>query len=428
MLCIYGSTPMTSTSKLLSSLQIGLENMQQQGTKFFDELTAALTDYKTKKIEKHQLVEALTTIIKRHTNITVVITLDPATLKNAWVEVSQFDAAHVMWPDFYQGIDQWQELMKRPVNGTTGFIDTVKGRVGGIFAECKNPMTITAGLMNMPADEIAAIILHEVGHVYTMFYYIGHITISNLVVTQATREALGTKDLNKRRKVLNQATQYLSIEDMVSVGDLEMSPMWDSESGIETLLLNAYRERHKSITGTDLYDVRSCEQLADQFAVKHGAGLPLAKALGKISGGGGGRGGRIFVQIMQILIEIGMTVVTYGIWFILGLIFNSIIPSVEKDYDDPKYRIRRIAQDMIDRIKRMPLTREDKAKLIGDYEKVMKIETSRQGSTYSLSFRVAHMISKRTRNVYNQQETQKLIEDLLFNPLYVSHAKLQNLG
>lgn len=428
MLCIHGSTPMPSTSKLLSSRNIGLENMQQQGTKFFDELTAVINSYKSKSIEKHKLIEALTNIIKDHTNINVIISFSPMMDVNAWIEVSQYDSAHFMWPEFYQEFKEWHDTMKRPINGTTGYIDTVKGRVGGIFAECKNPMTITAGLMKCPAEEIAAIILHEAGHAYTMFYYLGHIAISNLVVTQATREALGTKDLAKRRKILNQATEYLSINNMVSIGDLEMSPAWDSEAGIETLLLNAYRERHKSATGTDMYDIRSCEQLADQFAVKHGAGLALAKALTKMSGEGGGRAGWLFSQILKILIEMAFSVITYGIWFALSLVINITHPSIEKTYDDSKYRIRRIAQDMIDRIRRMNLTREEKAKLISDYEKIMKLEASQQDSTYTIAFRMAYMFSRRVKTTYRQQETQKLIEDLLFNPLYVSHAKLQNLG
>ena len=426
MLCIYGSTPMTSTSKLLSSLHVGLENMQQQGTKFFDELTQIFADYKSKVIEKHQLTELLVKSIKKHTNLSVTVSIDPSFSINAVAFGAQFDIANLMWPEFYQGLEQWQEYMKRPLNGTEGWIDTAKGRVGGVFAEYKHRLTITNGLLKINPDEIAAIVLHEVGHLYTMLYYIGHIALSNIIVTQAARDALNNKDVSIRRKIINQATKYLSVEDMVPIGDLEMSPIWNSQDGIETLILNAFRERHKSTTGTDLYDIRACEQLADQYAVRHGAGLALATALTKFEGSGGGNIGRLFNQILLNVIEIVMSILSFGIWFVLAVICNTISPYTE--YDDPKYRLRRVAQDMIDRIKRMPLTREDKAKLIADYEKVKKIEANRQGTTYSLAFRFAYMVSKNTRLTHKQQETQKLIEDLLFNPLYVSHAKLQNLG
>lgn len=323
--------------------------------------------------------------------------------------------------------------MKKPINGSEGYIDTVNGKVGDVFTKYINNLTITGQLISiLDPDEIAAIILHEVGHTYTFYYYLGHITISNLIITQAVRKALKVEDLNERKKIINQASDYLGIDkrEYVPEGTLSAAPDYNSELKIETLMLNAFRRRHKSATGTDVYDLRSCEQLADQFSVRHGAGYALGTALDKmVKSQGGGNYSRVNVWLCRILAGLSLLMLgmaTFGIVPLLILLANVGL-SREKSYDDPEYRIRLIQQNMIDRLKALTMTSAEKNKLIRQINELSEISKDHKEDS-AISRAIAYALSKARANEMNTEKMQKYLEDMVFNKLFVKHSQLQSLG
>ncbi len=420
---------MTTTTLIPHLTDFSLENMRQQPNTFFLELTGIIQKYKDKSLNDKNFCKSVDECVMAHKGIKVETEIHVG-MANAYVQTAMFDQAHVFWPQYYQNFEEFRKLMKRPIDGSNGWIDTVNGKVGGIFSEYVTPMVLMSGIMKYEAAEVAAIVLHELGHIYTFMYYTGHIMMSNLVIIGTVREALKIKEIDKRTKILKQATEYLKIEDMIPAGDLATSPAFENETATETILVNAYRERHKSATGNDLYDLMSCEQLADQFAVRHGAGKALTSALVKVSGMaqyGKSKTMVMIATIFKMIVEVLAIVGTYGFLGVISLICN--MGAVGGDiYDSDPYRIRLIKQTMIDRLRHYKASPEVMKAVIEDLDFVADIEKKIPKEHYGLVFRLTYVLSKKKRDSFAAREFQKSIEELLQNDLFVTTAKLQNMG
>lgn len=411
-----------------------LENMQQQKPDFFNELTVIIEKLKRNEYTDREACAKLNECIKKYTNLTMATRIDRSIpWVNAAVETAEFDQAHIFWEQWAQEYEEFTGRMKRPLNGSTGYIDTVNGKVNGIFAEYVNNMTLTGGLMNeLLPEEIAAIMLHEIGHTYTFCYYLGHVAISNLVITQAVRAALKVPDLAERGKIIKQASDYLSLGeyDFIEEGDIGVGPEFSNALKAETLMLNVYRIRHQSATGTDVYDIRSCEQLADQFAARHGAGYALAKATDKFGGRNGkgpiSRVGVWFSRVASTITIIMLGLASFGIIPLL-ILLGVIGMSHQKVYDDPEYRIRLIKQTMIDRLKTLTMTKDERDKLIRQIEQIHKVEKNNRDES-PVARAIAYALSKARTKEMNTEKMQKYLEDMVFSRLYVTHAKLDSLG
>lgn len=411
-----------------------LENMQQQKPDFFNELTVIIEKLKRKEYNDREAEAKLNECIKKYTNLTVASKIDRSMgFINAFVETAEFDQAHIFWEQWAQEYDEFTGRMKKPLNGSTGYIDSVNGKVGGIFAEYVNKMTLTGALINeLSPEQTAAVILHEIGHTYTFCYYLGHVAISNLVITQAVRSALKQKDLDKRTKIIKQAADYLNLNeyDFIDEGDVGVGPEYSHELKAETLMLNVYRIRHKSATGTDIYDIRSCEQLADQFAVRHGAGYALATATDKFEGRNGAgprsRVGVWFSRLTTTLSIILMGMISFGIIPLL-ILLGVVGMSHEKMYDDPSYRIRLIKQNMIDRLKTLTMDKDERASLLRQIDKIQQVERNNKDDS-PIVRSIAYALSKARTKEMNTEKMQKYLEDMVFSRLYVTHGKLDQLG
>lgn len=411
-----------------------LENMQQQKPDFFNDLILIFERSKRKDLNDREAELKVTECIKKYTGMTVPTTfarVDPWI--NAWIETAPMDQAHIFWDEFYQQYDEFTGMMKKPMNGAKGYIDTVNGRVDGIFADYINKLTLTGGaLRQLTPEQVAAVVLHEVGHAYTFIYYLGHVAISNLVITQAVRKALKVSDVTQRTKIIKQAGDYLDVNpyEYVAEGDVGLGPEFSNELKAETLMLNAYRNRHKSSTGTDIYDVRSCEQLADQFAVRHGAGYALAQALDKLEGrDGAGPRSRAGVWFSRLICAFGIIfagIATFGILPLLFLL-GTVGIAQTKEYDDTAYRIRLIKQNMIDRLKTLTMDPEERKSMIRQIEKAERLEKNNKEDN-AVSRGIAYALSKARGREMDTEKMQKYLEDMVFSRLYVSHAKLELLG
>lgn len=411
-----------------------LENMAQQKPDFFNELTSIFEKLKRKDYNDREAEAKINECIKKYTNLTMATRIArELPFVNAAVETAEFDQAHIFWEQWVQEYVEFTGRMKKPLNGATGYIDIANGKVGGLFSEYVNKLTLTGGLIDLlTPEEVAAVALHEIGHTYTFCYYLGHVAISNLVITQAVRQAVKTKDVAERTKILKQASDYLNLGEygFIEEGDYVNSPQWDSALKAETLMVNAYRIRHKSQTGTDVYDIRSCEQLADQFAVRHGAGYALATATDKFEGRNGkGPQSRVGVWISRLSIVFTILMLGLASFGIIPLLIlmGTIGMTQEKMYDDTDYRIRLIRQNMIDRLKSLTMDKTEKETLLRQIDSIQKLErNNKEDSTVARA--IAYALSKARTKEMNTEKLQKYLEDMVFSRLFVAQTKLELLG
>lgn len=258
-----------------------------------------------------------------------------------------------------------------------GTVSTETGKVSGWFSEIRHEMVISQGLFiskTMKSEEIAAIILHELGHLFTYYLHLGTTVVSNLMLGATARRIVNAKDYTERTYVLEEAERTLGIE----IPDKEMLAKIETDknaNGIQTVMLTSLAEKARYETGFNIYELRACEQIADQFAVKHGAGVHLASALSKIYDYYGHSSYRnrmlhVFMEIMKL------------IFWCFVFLFTLIVPVVcfllvgnpwRKTYDDPAQRLEFIASTLKEEIKERKLPEERRKQLVDDIEKIKMI-------------------------------------------------------
>lgn len=311
-----------------------------------------------------------------------------------------------------------------------GTVNTQTGKVSGWFTEIRTQLVLSYGLMTAKGitnEEVAAVILHELGHLFTYFLHLGNTVVSNLVVSATAQMIVGAKDYGEREYILTEAERTLGIEIPNKEAMAKITS--DKESkGVQTVMLTSLVEKARYETGFNLYEIRSCEQIADQFAVKHGAGAHLASALDKIFRQYGHRSYRN--RMMHVLLEVGKLLL-----FVIGLWLGAVIPlmlyiihfnPLVKEYDDPKQRFEFIISTLTEEIKKRELPEERRKQLVADIEVVKNI--------------ASHAEDKRTINqifwqycrsegsqAAKQEKLAKAIQEFTSNALFLSASKFATL-
>lgn len=432
---------MASSSLLPHTKGFSFENMRQQPLDLFKELTALFTKFKSGEIDAVQLGMGYDEIVFRYKKIKVKFEYDDSIegqlMANAGANRTFVDGNHPFW-NIYQFRDnpEFWKMMRSGYKSEISWVDTNTGGVDGWFSTIEIKTTLTKALADsLEPDELAATMLHEIGHTYVDFFYVGHAATSSLVISIAVREALGEDDLGKRKKILNDAKQVLGIQKF-DTDSLVGVPTFDDTKNLEVLYLNAYRQQLKSTTGTDLYELRNAEQMADQYAVRHGAGVALARALQKMERvNTAARRRYMFKMVVSNLPFIVLTklsmlaahIGSLGMLLILQVWQNTLVPDI-RIYDNDRDRFKLIKQHMVARMKASKVSGRDLDEAIREIEKVERMMAKVPKESIPLLRRLALVLGPDRRKETNTYEMMKILEGLINNDLFITTAKLKNLG
>ena len=190
--------------------------------------------------------------------------------------------------------------------------------------------------------------------------------------------------------------------------------------------MNTRLMRHmRSRTMTCLYDVRNCEQLADTFAAKHGAAVPLARGLDKIFKKYGMYGNpNPFVNILSQTTMLLKVIMPFS-----GRSLSRILLTLDqpKRYDDPVDRMAFVRFQLIDDLKRIPSgnkkLREDITESIKDITDLMAGVKERK----NIFIKIHESFTVNGRSRKQQTDKIKELETLLYNDLFLQSAKFKNL-
>lgn len=253
-----------------------------------------------------------------------------------------------------------------------GIVNTKTGTVSGWYSEISCDMVLSHLLMEakgMTNEDIAAIILHELGHLFTYFLHLGNTVVSNLIVSATARSIVKASEYGERVYILTEAERTLGIELPTKEQLAKITSDKEADS-VQTIMLTTLADKARYETGFNYYELRSCEQIADQFAIKHGAGIYLASALDKIYTEYGHRSYRN--RMLHVLLEIGKLIL-----FCAGLSLGFVIPlavyviftnPLLKEYDDPQQRLDFIVAMLTSEIKDRNLPEERRKQLVADIE------------------------------------------------------------
>lgn len=420
-------------------IDISLESVSYAGKDLFTKLTEMVHflrvdgTYSTDAIKQTLFND----IVKRHTGMNVSLNiLDFGGAVNAFASLPDLNRNHP-----FMKVHEWLAL--RENEGTrlaamskkemTGAVNLSTSTVSGVYSELPLTMAVFLGLIKntlFTPGEVAAIILHELGHLFTYFQYINTIGWGGLVVQIAAKEIVGASSKEERVDKLRQAEKVLGVDKIQNI-NLDDVP---SEEGVQVVLFRNYLTNMYSSTGVAQYDFRNCEQLADQFATKHGSGRDLVTGLDKMFSLAGDSSKRsqfsfIVVETCKLIAFIGTLASGVGVPIALIALLVSQ-PSGYKTYDDPEARVRFIRQQLINSISDVRKTKGlDETILKGLIEDVEVVdgvlETIKDRRTLAQLF--WQSLPSAAASLRKQEMAVKQLETLLFNDLEYQSTRFELL-
>lgn len=407
----------------MSKRIISFESIKRQSDDFFNDLTAAVklfrdnADLTTKGVEKSHIMQ----VIKQYTNINILMYIDPGTI--AQVYTPYISAEHVFRHS--PTLNSVSTIIDVTKNKLTGTVDVVNARVGGSFADIKVEMLIGYDLLKpglLTDDELAAIMIHEVGHVFTCWQFMTTIAYGGLVISQTINNIFLEDNYE------NKTIHIKAAEEMLGVGYTKDCSEWvnTDKENVEIIMNSRFMRGIQDRSLSGYYDVRNCEQLADTFAAKHGAGVSLARANTKLQRLYGMHGHpNFFVHMVSQTLTLLTSITPF-----MGRSLSKIMLTLNqpKKYDDPLDRVMFIKFQLIDDLKSVPSgnkkLRNDIVNSIDEIDSLLKDIKVRK-HVYVL---IHETFTSAGRSSSKTESRIKELEKLLYNNLFLQSAKLKNLN
>ena len=395
--------------------QVGLESILRQDDAFFDALTEGVKklkakgDYTTTGIKKSFIAQ----IIKERTGLSIVFYI-----KKGWsahVYPPNLTANHV-FDRWHSGTSPVSNIIDVTKTKLSGSVDIANVRVTGVFSDIASELFIGSDLFEpdgLTDSEVAAIILHELGHVFTYFQFISTIALGSLVIQQTVNNVFQSDNYQTKKIQIQACEEVLGIESELAIEHWTDT----SKENLEVIMVSRFYRALTSRSSTSYYDVRNCEQLADTFAAKHGAGLDLARANHKLNKQFNMYGNKNF--FIHILRE---TSSLLSVIFSLNYSVNGILLTLNqpKLYDDPKDRIEFIKFQLIDDLKHLPRgDNKTRGNIVASIKEIDKITKSIVSRRNIFTF-IHETFSPFGKSAANQQKQQKQLEEMLYNDLYTN--------
>lgn len=444
--------------KNLNLPEISMEAISYQGRSMllFDLVSAveslratvpstALVDTPASQVQPRLDQLGLTALISKRTGMKVVFLCEDT--YDCWAEPPLLDANNPFFRqlkgdglfDNRRPILERHQRALRLAQDTRSWVDLKEGRVGGVFSSLYNRIFLGKSLLldqNFTSEEVAAVILHELGHLFSYFETLAYTTTSNMVITTAVEALQGMDDKSHRLKLLSQSA---------SVFNAKLPPEIIDEEGadvIKVLLLQTIeqaeqnRVREMAANKETRYNHRSIEFMADQFAVRSGAAVALATAQHKMAklnvpDYGKSRASFFAVQATRMALLAasfaipGVGVVIGPTLLALGVMFLSAQAEEDDGRSDPRERLAQISRDIIQLLKNPQLDKQSRHQLSADLEAISVLREEVTENHGIVRFLYRNVLPSGRRQA-KARELQKGIEELVNNNLFVHASRLRS--
>lgn len=383
----------------------------------------------------------LASIVKRHTGLTIDFVLDrTGGGENAY---AIFPLLNVNSPlvDYLrvEGLGSTAERgratftqVQRITNELRGSLDLERCRVSGVFSKLPSQIGVGEDFFTSGrylAEEIAAVTLHEIGHVFTYFEKLTLFVTTNMVLSTALQELHRTPDPKLRLELVFQTAKSLKVE----IDEPEELAKNDIDAEVfQAVFLKARMDKAlQSSNDSRNYDLRSVEFLADQFAIRHGAGRFLAVAMYKMDKYGhhpsvSSKSRFVLAEAVKVALSVVM-LIKLPIISTLALGTLLAVDGYDQNtYDEPGERLARIKYDLVQCLKDTRLPKVLRQQLLEDMEAVDAVREDVSDRRTVFNFVWTSILSRR-RHQYDQKKFQQKLEELVNNDLFVAAHKLQSM-
>lgn len=418
----------------------------QYETAFFYRLTKAIE--KVRELNSRELtsfaepVKEIGRVITDFLGIPVECRISPSKDFNAWVQLPDFNKNHpffAMWQNWATSKDGLKALGSKDYDIAN--VDRKTGKISGVYSKCHCPITFTKGILTSSKftdEEIAAVALHEIGHIFSMFETMYKTAGANLAIASAMEDCIGVKDNNVRMKVVKGLKEKGVIE--VSIDENTVAQLDDEKLPV-VVITSAYKQIRQEKDAV-CYNRTAWEQSADQFAVRMGAGVHLATALNKIVPANEAKRqfavnslARFAFQLLMFFGKmIALKASSFGL-LLLIILYELLLVDLPvvfevayNTYDKAKDRISRIRREQIGKLKVLDKDDELVKETIEQIDEMKKIEDEQLNLYPSLQGHVFAFIYNAFTRQLTKKEQQQTIEKLMNNELFVQAAKFSLKG
>jgi len=331
---------------------------------------------------------------------------------------------NAMRRNYFTGQNTLNDLARH--NGELrGMVNIKTGWVSGYFADVTGTLYMPASIINnmkFSTEEVAAITLHECGHMFTYFEYIARSLTTNFSLMQLQEDLSNTKAPDEREAVL------VSFGKAARIGPekLEELSKTTDKSVISAVVLTASAEESYSELGANVYDSTAWEYLSDAYARAYQAGLPLTTALDKLYRSGFNISFRsmpvyLFYEAFKFIV-LGLTFWS-GIGIPLAILLFAMDGS-SSDYDTPEARFKRVKMEIIKDLKDPKISKSDTVRLTQDIEAIDELLKTIHDKRQFIGV-LWDWVSIIGQKRVNYTNFQKQLEEFASNDLFVKAAQLR---
>lgn len=372
-------------------------------------------------------------LVKKHLNLTISefdIIADSSISAYAYIpDINKDNPMFKLMSRWMTNEDAGSILASR--DNAVGWCDNNKVVLGEDFSEVKCRLGLHSGAVDqLSGGELAFIICHEIGHLWSAFEFIAVGVFRNVALLAAAQ------DIKKDWDNVNKTTLKSVIDNNGNI-DVEITTVDQLDKQLCAIISKNLKESCDLTKSS--YDNTAAESYADQFATRLGLGEYANTGLLKLylSSGMAVKKGSFkatFYKIISIVIEVlivGFSIIKLGI--IAGVIFSGLLlfaiayDQIEYVYDKFEDRVHRIKNELIAKLKSTEDNTERKILLaqIEDMSDVISIykDTDKSG----LMSQAMKILVPYFRNNINNKQLQQSYERLINNELYVVGNKFNNL-
>lgn len=430
------------------------ESISFQSGRLGREIELAINIYIESK-DKDNLFKQLSRIIKDHTNLTVLVRLPTREeakdlgLLPAAIPCKEFSLGHILINDYnkkrltdvFKNVDAngVHELQKKFEKHLESTVDLRTAKVTGFFEELECEIILEPDIFlndfKITSPELTAIILHEIGHLFTCFEFANRLNKTNQSLALMSKLLMEKSSIDVMSYNFRYLGEKLTNNPKVFDG---LENIKDS-TVLSTVIVDAIVRHSDSELGLSHYDKTTSEYLADQFASRQGYGKEiitgLSKVFTKISGPNFSSNNDKALDTIFVVQLTGMTIfnlVSLGgilaslilIPFLMLLVGVNSYSSKDYTYDTFRTRFLRIKEQLVERIKDRKLDNKA-AKDILDDLKVIDDQLSSVKDYESVFTKISLFFSKKNRDIKDGIQLQRDLEELSSNDLFIKSAKLK---
>ena len=428
-------------------LQQSMESIHFQDGKFGAKMELIIQRIKDNKMSSKELADSpelkeLEYLIYSNTGILVDLYFIDLNVAAAFVPT--INSNHIFLNKAYDeysvaSVDRMVSLAKRHKEET--IVDLKSGLVTGLFSKIKSPilMSFEESFLNKNLEprHTVAILLHELGHLFTNYEYAARTITTNQCIALISKSLMNKTNVSQHHFVIEQVGELIC-KDKKSFVEFEHI---DDIKILAGVIIDKSITQAKSELNTSNYDYSTCEYLADQYVARQGYGRELIERLDyshkSILNPNYSATAGFFADFASTILGITAGLLTSAVvspvvgLFVVGYLLTtqlmgSSYSNKDYTYDDVQTRLKRIREQVIQQLKNTGEQNEYKAKMLKTLDDTKEIidKTRIHETIYEKIFL---FVSKKNRDAKTAVQLQRDLEELASNELFVKAAKLSTL-